>query len=100
MHVDGRDHIGLREGPIGALTVADLPVEHDVGVLAGLVVADQRGVGRLCLGRVDDGRQRFVVDHDRLAAVLCDVGVVGDDAGHFLALEPDLVGGEDGLGVV
>ena len=45
-------------------------------------------------------RQRLVVDLDRLARVLGDVRVVGDDAGHLLALEPHLVGGQHRLGVV
>ena len=53
---------------------------------------------RLC--RVDDCGQRFVVDDDRLARVLGDVGIVGDDARYFLPLESDLVGCEDSLGVV
>ena len=100
VHLDGRDHVGLGEGPIGALPVADLPIEHHVVVLAGLVVADQRRIGGQRLGRVDDGRQRFVVDDDGLAAVLREVGVVGDDARDLLPLESDLVGGEDRLGVI
>ncbi len=52
------------------------------------------------LRRVDDRRERLVLDVDRLAGVLGDVGVVGDDAGDLLALEADLVGGQHGLGVV
>src|SRR5262249_98794 len=52
------------------------------------------------LVRIDDRRQRLVLDHDRFAGVLGDIGVVGDDAGDLLALEAHLVGREDGLGVV
>ena len=52
------------------------------------------------LGRVHDHRQRLVVDDDRLAGVLGDVGVVGDDRGDLLALEAHLVGGQHRLRVV
>ena len=94
------DHVGLLEGAVGARRVADLPVVDDVVGLVLLVVPDHgRAVGHR-LHRVDDDRQRLVVDVDRLAGVLGDVRVVGDDAGHLLALEPYLVGGQHGLGVV
>jgi hypothetical protein len=45
-------------------------------------------------------RERLVLDHDRVAAVLGDVRVVGDDDAHLLALEPHLVRRQHGLGVV
>ena len=95
-----RDHVGLGERPVGARGVADLPVVDDVAGLALLVVADDRGALGQRLPRVDDGRQRLVVDVDRLAGVLGDVRVVRDDAGDLLALEPHLVGGQHRLGVV
>ena len=94
------DHVGLLEGAVGALAVADLPVVDDVVVLVLLVVADHRRARGQRLRRVDDRRQRLVLDVDQLARVLGDVGVVGDDAGHLLALEAHLVGGQHGLGVV
>jgi hypothetical protein len=95
-----RDHVGLLERPVGAGRVADLPVKDDVALLARLVVPDdRRALGDRLLG-VDDHRERLVVDLDGLARVLGDVRVVGDDAGHFLTLEPDLVRGQHGLGVV
>ena len=94
------DQVGLLERPVGAGPVADLPVVDDVVVLVLLVVADEGGALRERLGRVHDHRQRLVVDDDRLARVLGDVGVVGDDGGDLLALEAHLVGGQHGLGVV
>ena len=94
------DQVGLRERAVGAVGVADFPVVDDVVGLVFLVVPDDRGALGDRLLRVDDDRQRLVVDVDRLARVLGDVGVVGDDAGHLLALEPDLVGGQHRLRVV
>ena len=94
------DHVGLLEGPVGGGRVADLPVVDGVAGLALLVVPDDRGVLGLRLLRVHDRRQRLVLDVDGLARVLGDVRVVGDDAGHLLTLEPHLVGGQHGLGVV
>jgi hypothetical protein len=94
------DQVGLLEGPVGARPVADLPVVDDVVVLVLLVVADEGGALRERLGRVDDHGERLVVDDDRLARVLGDVGVVGDDGGDLLALEAHLVGGQHRLGVV
>ena len=49
--------------------------------------------------RVDDGRERVVLDVDELERVPRHVRAVGHDAGDLLALEPDLVGGEHGLRV-
>ena len=67
VHLDLGHDVGLGEGPVGAVLVADLPVEDHVVVLVDLVVADQRRVGRHRLLRVDDRGQRLVVDDDRLA---------------------------------
>ena len=64
------------------------------------VIADDRRTVGDGLHRIHDHRQLLVLNVDRLARVLGDVRVVGDHAGHFLALEPHLVGGQDGLGVV
>ena len=94
------DHVGPLEGPVGARLVADLPVVDDVVGLVDLVVADHRRVRGQPLPRVHDDRQRLVVDVDQLARVLGDVRVVGDDAGHLLALEAHLVGREHRLGVI
>ena len=49
--------------------------------------------------RVDDGRQRVVLDVDEVERVAGDVRALGDDAGDLLALEADLVGGQHRLGV-
>ena len=95
-----RDDVSVGERPVGGLLVADLPREAGVVGLVLLVVADDRRVRGHRLGRVHDHREGFVLDPDRLAAVLGGVGVVGDDAGDLLALEPDLVGGQHRLGVV
>ena len=92
--------VGRGEGAVGALAVADLPVVDDVVGLVLLVIADDRRALGDGLHRVDDDRQRLVVDDDRLARVLGDVGIIGDDAGDLLALEAHLVGGEHSLGVV
>ena len=94
------DHVGLLEGAVGARLVADLPVVDDVVALVHLVVADDRRAVGQRLPRVHDRRQRLVVDLDRLARVLGDVRVVRDDAGHLLALEPHLVGGQHRLRVI
>ena len=94
------DLVRLGERPLGARRVADLPVVDDVAGLALLVVADDRRALGQRLPRVDDQRQRLVLDVDRLARVLGDVRVVRDDAGDLLALEPHLVGGQHRLGVV
>ena len=92
--------VGLRERPLGGRGVADLPPVAGVVGLAFLVVADDRRVGRGRLLGVDDRGQRLVLDVDRLAPVLGDVRVVGDDDAHLLALEAHLVGGQHRLGVV
>ena len=100
MELELGDDVGGGEGGVGGLLVADLPVEHHVVVLVDLVVPDERGVLGQALLRVDDHRQLLVLDHDRLAGILGDVRVVGDDGGDLLALEADLVRGEHRLGVV
>ena len=91
--------VGLREGAVGGLLVAHLPVVDVVVGLPFLVVADdRRAVGERLLRR-GDRRQDLVVDVDQLERVACDVGALGDDRGDLLALEADLVGGEHGLRV-
>ncbi len=93
-------HIRLGEGTVSARLVADLPVVDDVVALVLFVVTDQRRTLGHGLAGVDDRRQRFVLDDDRLTRVLGDIRVVGDHACHFLALEAHLVRGEHRLGVV
>ena len=63
-------------------------------------VADDRGVRRQRGAGVDDRGQQLVVDVDQLERIPCGVTVFGDDEGHLLPLEADLVGGQDGLDVV
>ena len=92
MQLKFRHRVGRRKGPVGAVLVANLPVEHHVVVLVLLVIAyDWRSVCRR-LSWVYDDRQSLIVDDDRLARVLGDVGVVGYDARDFLSLESHLVG--------
>ena len=63
------DRVGLGERAVGRLLVAGLPRRaREVVALAGLVVADQRRVGVERLARVDDRRQRLVLDVDQRAA--------------------------------
>ena len=56
VQVELGDQVGLRERPVGAVLVADLPVVDDVVVLVLLVVPDQRRAVGHRLHRVDDRR--------------------------------------------
>jgi hypothetical protein len=96
----GDNDIGLREGGVGGRRIAGLPVEAVVVGLAFEVGPDHLGIRRQRLPDVDDGVERFVVDVDQFQRVARRVVVLGDDERHLLALEPDLVGGQDGLHVV
>ena len=100
VQVDLGNHVGLGEGTLGRLLVADLPIEHDVVVLADLVVTNDRRIGFHRLLGVDDRRKRLIVDHDRLDTVTGNVGVVGNNRRDLLALETHLVGRQHGLSVV
>ena len=100
VQVDRRDDVGLGEGAIRGLLVADLPVEDLVGGLVDLVVTDERRVRGCGLHGVDDRGQLLVLHHDAAGGILGDVGVVRDHRGDLLALETHLVGGHDRLGVV
>jgi hypothetical protein len=91
--------VGFLEGAPGRLPVPVIPLEDDVVGLLGLVVPDDRGVRVESSRRLDDNWQRLVVDLDQLERVLGRVPVVGDDEGHLLSLEADLVRGQDSLGV-
>ena len=72
----------------------------DAVVGLSLVVADDR-CARIhgALG-VHDRLERFVVDIDELEGVLRDVAGLGDDEGHLLTLEANLVSCEHCLGVI
>jgi hypothetical protein len=95
-----RDHlVGRREGAVGRVLVAGLPVVDVVALLAFLLVADLRRVLGLRLLRARDRRQRVVVDVDQLERVLRDVRRLRDHTRDLLALEAHLVGREDGLRV-
>src|SRR3970040_2178855 len=85
--------IGFCESPIGSVLVAHLPALYDVVRLVLLGGADQRCAVSERLGGIDDGWERLVVDHDRLAGILGDIRVVGDDACDLLSLKANLVGG-------
>ena len=99
VRVERDDLVGLGEGAVGGLLVARFPVVDEVGVLPLLVVADHGGVALERPLRRRDGRQRLVLDVDQLQRVLGDVGGLGHDRRHLLALEAHLVGGEHRLGV-
>ena len=89
------DDLGLCERLLGALLVADGPVEHDV--VRGVVVELRRaGLGGLF--SIDHGRERLVVDLDRLECVDRLLGRLGDDGRHPLARPLDRIGGENAGG--
>ena len=95
------DRVGLGEHPVRRRLVAGLPGRaREVVALSGLVVADQRRVGIERLARVDDRRQRLVLDVDQLERVVRGVLVGRDHERDLLALEADLVAREHGLRVV
>ena len=99
--VAAHDGVGLGERAVGGLLVAGLPRRaREVVALAGLVVADQRRVGVERLARVDDRRQRLVLDVDQRQRVVGRVLVGRDHERDLLALEADLVAREHGLRVV
>ena len=95
------DRVRLGEHAVRRLLVAGLPGRaREVVALPGLVVADQRRVGVERLARVDDRRQRLVLDVDQLERVVRRVLVGRDHERDLLALEADLVAREHGLRVV
>ena len=99
--VAGDDRVGLGERAVGRLLVAGLPRRRgEVVALAGLVVADQRRVGVERLARVDDRRQRLVLDVDQRQRVVGGVLVGRDHERDLLALEAHLVARQHGLRVV
>ena len=89
----------LEHGRRGRL-VAGLPVEAEVVRLTLQVVADHRGARVERGSGIDDRLQDLVLDIDQLQRVARRVAVLGNDEGHLLTLEADLVGGEHGLDVV
>jgi hypothetical protein len=100
--------LGLHEGRVGQLLVADLPVEDVVrmaprpvsAVLFVLDVLAQDGRPLIHrLERVDDDGERFVLDLDQVRGVRGDIAVGGDDEGDFLVLEQDLAVGEHHLNI-
>ena len=100
VQLGGRDDVGFCESAVCGRLVADLPVEDLVRGLILFVVANQRHVRILCLVRVHDRGKLFVFHHDLLRCVFRDVGIIGDDGSHFLALEAHLVRGQHRLGVI
>ena len=98
-HVLGDDHVSRGEHVVGGFLVASRPVEDPIARLAVQIVADQRGARIERGARVDDSRQRFVLDVDQFKRVAGRVPVPRDHERDLLALEPDLVGREDGLHV-
>ena len=103
-----RRDLGLGEGGVGQFLVADLPVEDVVRVFArpvgalGLVLDVLAQDGRVRvhrLERVDDDRERLVLDLDQVRGVGGDIAVGRDDEGDLLVLEQDLAVGEHHLDV-
>ena len=80
---------GLGEGGGHLLAVAEVIVERDI---AGRFVVDERRARARRFLRPHHGRQRIDVDLDRLGGVLCLQQGVGDDEGHGITDEADLVG--------
>ena len=94
------DHdVGRLRTRVGLRPVADLPVEDVVVLLAFLVRAEHRRAGLQRLERVDDDRQRLVLDLDRRDAVGRRVAVGRDDGRDLLRLVHDLVGRQHHLRV-
>ena len=100
--------LGLGEGGVGQVLVADRPVEDVVGMAARSmraghlvldVLAQNDGVGRHRLEGIDDDGQRFVFDFDKIGGVRRDVAVGGDDEGDLLVLEQHLAVGQHHLHV-
>ncbi len=100
--------VGLSEGGVGAVLVADFPGEDVVVVLAlamravGLVLeifAQQRRVGSHRLERIDDHRQPLVFDLDEIGRIGCHIAVLGDDERDLLVLVQHLILGEHRLHV-
>jgi len=97
--VQAHDLVRLGESRLGRALVARLPVIDLVVLLALLVVADERRARRFGAVGARHRGQHVVVDDDRVARVLRLVAGLGDDCGHLLALETDLVGGQHSLRV-
>ena len=101
-------HVGLPERLLGRFLVADLPQEDVIVVLARPMRArrlvlhiftQHRRVRVQRLERIDERRQFLVVDLHQFDGIGGDVAVLGNDKGHFLALEQHLVVGQHHLHV-
>ena len=100
------DNLGLGDGGVGAVLVADVPGEDVVVMLArtmrarglpGKVFAQHRRIGQHRLERVGDDRQFLVFHLDQFHRVGGDVAVFGHDEGDLLALEQHLAVGQHHL---
>ncbi len=118
VEVDAADAVGDGEPGLGAeerlVLHADLVVAGDDDLGGGLRVAgadldvadqvaarvDQRAVGAQRRLGVDDRLEHLVVDDDLLGRLAGDLGVVGGDQGHRLALVADHVDREHRLVLV
>ena len=89
--------LGERIG--GDIGIARRPFVGDVVGFVLLVCPDDWGIGLEALHRAGDYRQRVIVDHNGVGAILGDVWIGGDDRSYLLALEADLVCRQHGLGV-
>ena len=87
-----------REGGVRGVLITRRPCVGDVVGLTFLVVPDQGVSAEGLLGR-GDRLEFLVVDIDQREGVAGDVGMGGDDRRDLLALEPNLVGGKNGLRV-
>ena len=101
-------HLGLLEGGVGQVLVADGPLEDVVvvlaravraGGLAGEVLAQHRRILVHRLERIDHDRQRLVFDHHLVDAVIGGIAVGRDHEGDLLVLEQHLAVGQHHLHV-
>ena len=99
-HVLADDHVRLGEHRIALRLVAGLPIEDVIVGLAFFVGANHRSPRIEGLLGVDDRWKDVVLDLDQFQCVARRVLVLGDHESHLLALEPHLVGGQDGGSVV
>src|SRR5262249_53946644 len=94
----GNHHITGVECALGRLLVADLPVPDVVGLVV-LVRTYQRRVRLKRLDRIEDRRQRFVLDLHGRGTVSRGIAILGQHARDFLRLVAHAVGRQHHLRV-
>ena len=99
MGLESDNVIRLGERLLDGGGVAGLPLVSDIVALVFLVGADDRRIGLEALHRIDDHRQRVIVDLHGIGSVPGDVRIGRNDRRHLLSLEAHLVRRQDRLGV-